>query len=125
VLLATSIAFAVVYNNARIAFAERARELATLQVLGYSRGEVSWILVGEILLLTLLALPVGWLIGTGFAWALNQAFSMDIYRVPLVLTPGAYGFATAVVFAASVAAAMLVVRRLHRLDKVSVLKAVE
>jgi len=125
VLLATSIAFAVVYNNARIAFAERSRELATLQVLGYSRGEVSWILVGEILLLTLAALPVGWLIGTGFAWALNQAFSVDMFRVPLVLTPGAYGFATAVVLAASVAAAALVVRRLHRLDKVSVLKAVE
>jgi putative ABC transport system permease protein len=125
VLLATSIAFAVVYNNARIAFAERSRELATLQVLGYSRGEVSWILVGEILLLTLVALPFGWLIGTGFAWALNQAFNMDMFRVPLVITPGAYGFATAVVVAASLAAAVLVVRRLHRLDKVSVLKAVE
>ena len=125
VLLATSIAFAVVYNNARIAFAERSRELATLQVLGYSRAEVSWILVGEILLLTLVALPFGWLIGTGFAWALNQAFSMDMFRVPLVITPGAYGFATAVVLTASVAAAVLVVRRLHRLDKVAVLKAVE
>lgn len=125
VLLATSITFAVVYNNARIAFAERSRELATLQVLGYSRAEVSWILIGEILLLTLVALPVGWLIGTGFAWALNQAFSMDMFRVPLVLTPGAYGFATAVVLAASVAAAALVVRRLHRLDKLSLLKAVE
>lgn len=125
VLLAGSIAFAVVYNNARIAFAERSRELATLQVLGYSRAEVSWILVGEILALTVVALPVGWLIGTGFAWALNQAFSMDMFRVPLVLTPGAYGFATATVLAASVVAAALVVRRLHRLDKVSVLKAVE
>lgn len=125
VLLASSIAFAVVYNNARIAFAERSRELATLQVLGYSRGEVSWILIGEILLLTLLALPVGWLIGTAFAWALNQTFSMDMFRMPLVLTPGAYGFATAVVLAASVAAGVLVVRRLYRLDKISVLKAVE
>ncbi len=125
VLLATSIAFGVVYNNARIAFAERSRELATLQVLGYSRAEVSWILIGEILLLTLVALPLGWLIGTGFAWALNHAFSMDLFRMPLVITPGAYGFATAVVLAASLAAAVLVVRRLHRLDKVSVLKAVE
>lgn len=125
VLLAGSIAFAVVYNNARIAFAERSRELATLQVLGYSRAEVSWILVGEILALTMVALPVGWLIGTGFAWALNQAFSMDMFRIPLVLTPGTYGFATATVLAASVVAAALVVRRLRRLDKVSVLKAVE
>jgi len=125
VLLAGSIAFAVVYNNARIAFAERARELATLQVLGYSRAQVSGILIGEILLLTLVALPVGWLFGTAFAFALNQAFSMDLFRLPFVITPRAYGTATAVVLAASVVAGLGVVRRLHRLDKISVLKAVE
>lgn len=125
VLLAASIAFAVVYNNARIAFAERARELATLQVLGYSRAQVSWILLGEIGLLTVLALPIGWAVGAGFCWLLNQAFSIDLYRMPLVITPRAYGVAAAGVLAATLVAALLVVRRLHRLDKVSVLKAVE
>ena len=125
VLLAGSIAFAVVYNNARITFAERARELATLEVLGYSRLQVSWILIGEIALLTALALPLGWAVGTGFCWAINQAFSQDLFRVPLVLTPRAYGFATASVLAASVLAGLMMVRRLGSLDKVAVLKAVE
>lgn len=125
VFLAASIAFAVVYNNARIAFAERARELITLRVLGYTQAEVNAILVGEILLLTALALPPGWLLGTGFAWLLNQAFSMDLFRVPFILTPSAYGFATAVVLIASVPATFMVVRRLRRLDMISVLKAVE
>lgn len=125
VLLAGSIAFAVVYNNARITFAERARELATLEVLGYSRLEVSWILVGEIALVTLLALPVGWLVGAGFCWAINQAFSIDLFRIPLVITPRAYGVAAAGVLVASVLAALLMVRRIGSLDKVAVLKAVE
>lgn len=125
VLLAASIAFAVVYNNARITFAERARDLATLEVLGYSRLEVSWILLGEIAVLTLLALPVGALVGTGFCWAINQAFSMDLFRIPLVITPRAYGVATAGVLVASLLAGLLVARRLGTLDKVAVLKAVE
>lgn len=125
VLLAGSIAFAVVYNNARITFAERSRELATLEVLGYSRLEVSWVLIGEIALLTLLALPFGWLVGTGFCWAINQAFTMDLFRIPLVITPRAYAVAAAGVLGASLLAALLMARRLGSLDKVSVLKAVE
>lgn len=124
-LLAGSIAFAVIYNNARIAFAERQRELATLRVLGFSRGEVAWILIGELLLLTLLAIPLGWAIGSGLAWLLNQALSMDLLRIPFVIAPQAYGFAAAGVLLASALSVLLVMRRLYRLDMVSALKAVE
>ncbi|WP_290793951.1 FtsX-like permease family protein [Halomonas sp.] len=125
VAIATSIGFGVVYNNARITFAERARELATLQVLGYSRAEVSRILLGEIALLTLVAIPPGWAIGIVFSRLLNQAFSSDLFRIPLVLTPQAFGIAASGVLAASLAVALLVVRRIGRLDKLRVLKAVE
>jgi len=125
VAIATSIGFGVVYNNARITFAERARELATLQVLGYSRAEVSRILLGEIALLTLVAIPPGWAIGIVFSRLLNQAFSSDLFRIPLVLTPQAFGIAASGVLAASLLVALLVVRRIGRLDKLRVLKAVE
>ncbi len=124
-LLASCIAFAVVYNNARIAFAERARELATLRVLGFTRGEVSWILIGEMMLLTLLAIPVGWLLGTGFAFLLNQALSMDLLRIPFIITPRTYASAAAGVLLASAFSMLLIARRLHRLDMVSALKTVE
>ena len=123
--IASSIAFGVVYNNARIAFAERARELATLRVLGYGRAEVARILLGEIVLLTLLALPPGWAIGIAFSHLLNRAFSSDLYRLPLVLTPHAFGFAAAGVLAASLLVALMVIRRLGRLDLVASLKGVE
>jgi putative ABC transport system permease protein len=124
-ILAASIAFAVVYNNARIAFAERERELATLRVLGFTRTEVAWILVGEIGLLTLAAIPAGWLIGTSFAWLLTEAIAIDMFRVPFIITHQTYAFAAAGVLGASVVSVLLIARRLHRLDMVSALKTVE
>ncbi len=123
--LACSIAFAVVYNNARIAFAERARELATLRVLGFTRAEVGWILIGEIMLLSLFAIPLGWLFGTGFAWIINEAISIDLFRIPFIITPRTYALAAAGVLLASVLSVLLIARRLHRLDMVSALKTVE
>lgn len=125
VTIATSIGFGVVYNNARIAFTERARELATLQVLGYTRAEVARILLGEIALLTLAAIPPGWAIGILFSRLLNQAFSSDLFRIPLVLTPQAFAIAASGVLAASLLVGVMVVVRLGRLDKIRVLKAVE
>ncbi|MGY6554764.1 MAG: ABC transporter permease [Wenzhouxiangella sp.] len=124
-LLAGSITFALVYNNARIAFAERARELATLRVLGFSRAEVGWVLVGEILLLTLLAIPLGWLMGTLFAWLLSLAFSMDMLRIPFHISHQTYAFAAAGVLVASALSVLLIARRLRELDMVAALKGVE
>jgi putative ABC transport system permease protein len=124
-LLAGSITFAVVYNNARIAFAERARELATLRVLGFTHGEVAWILIGEVAVLTVIAVPVGWALGTLFAWLLNQALTMDLFRIPFVISPQAYAFAAAGVIVASALSLLLMARRLRRLDMVSALKTVE
>lgn len=124
-LLASSIAFAVIYNNARIALAERTRELATLRVLGFSQGEVAYILIGEIVVLTALAIPVGWVLGTGLAWGLSTSMSTDIFRIPFVITRWTYGFAAAGVLAASVVTALLVLPRLRRIDMVTALKAGE
>ncbi|TVQ30333.1 MAG: FtsX-like permease family protein [Wenzhouxiangella sp.] len=124
-LLAGSITFALVYNNARIAFAERARELATLRVLGFTQAQVGWVLIGEIALLTLLAIPVGWVLGTFFSWLLSLAFSMDMLRVPFHITHQSYAFAAAGVVVASSLSVVLIARRLRRLDMVSALKSIE
>jgi len=124
-LLAASIAFAVVYNSARIAFAERERELATLRVLGFGRGEVAWILIGELAVLTLLAIPLGWALGTALAWVLTQAMAMDMFRIPFVITRQAYAFAAAGVLAAALLSAALIAPRLLRLDMVTALKSIE
>jgi len=121
-IMAGSIAFAVVYNNARIAYEERYRELATLRVLGFTRAEVGWILAGEILVVTLAAIPLGWLIGAGFAYGLNQALSTDLFRLPFVLEPEVFAFSAAGVLLATFLSVLLLLRRLQRLDMVEALK---
>jgi putative ABC transport system permease protein len=124
-LLAGTIAFGVVYNSARIALSERSRELASLRVLGYTRGEISYILLGELGVLTLAAVPVGFLIGRGLCGYIVTKLGSDLYRVPLVLEPGTYGFAAAVVLFSACVSGLVVRRRLDRLDLVAVLKTRE
>ncbi len=117
------IAVGVVYNSARIALSERSRELATLRVVGFTRGEISTILLGELGLLTLVALPFGWLMGYGFAWGLTSMVDQEVFRFPLVVERSTYGVATSVVLAASTVSGLLVRRSLDHLDLIAVLKS--
>lgn len=121
-----TLAFGVVYNSARIALSERARELGTLRILGFTRFEISYILLGELGLLTIAALPVGCLVGYGLAWTIvTTSFDTELYRVPLVIETSTYGIAMLIVLAAAVVSAAFVRRRLDRLDLVAVLKTRE
>lgn len=120
---AALIAIGVVYNTVRISFAERQRELASLRVLGFTRGEVSYILLGEIAFLTLVALPFGAALGAGLAWALAQAVSSELFRLPYVIHAGTFGYAGVVVIVVTTASALLVRRQLDRMDLVEVLKS--
>jgi len=125
VVFATVIAVAVVYNAARIALSERARELASLRVLGFTRREVTAMLLGEQAILTALAIPLGFLIGWLLCAWMAWTYQWELFRLPLVVTPRTYGFAVLVVFGAAVGSALLVRQRLGRLDLVEVLKTRE
>jgi putative ABC transport system permease protein len=124
-VFAIVVAFGVVYNNARISLAERARELATLRVIGFSRSEVGAVLVTELVVLAMIAVPLGLLVGTGFSMAIIRAVNTETVRLPLVLTASNYAFAALVVTIASALSALFVLRMLHHLDLVSALKAPE
>jgi putative ABC transport system permease protein len=124
-VLAGSIAFGVVYNSARITLSETGRELASLRVLGFTRGEVAYILIGELGVITLTAIPAGFFIGYEFCRLISENLTSDLYRVPLVIEPGTYGFSAAVVLGASVISALLMARNLYHLDLVAVLKTRE
>jgi len=124
-LLAGAIAFGVVYNSARIALAERSRELASLRVLGYTRGEVAYILLGEMAALTLAAIPVGFVLGRALCQVIISGIQTDIFRIPQVISPSTYAFAALVVLASSLVSALIVARRLAGLDLVGVLKTKE
>jgi putative ABC transport system permease protein len=124
-VLAGAIGFGVVYNSARIALSERGRELASLRVLGFTRGEIAYILLGELALLTLAAIPVGFLVGVGLVGILVVAFQSELYRLPLILTPENYAMGASVVIVSALASGLLLWRRLGRLDLVAVLKTRE
>jgi putative ABC transport system permease protein len=119
------IALGVVYNNARIILSERARELASLRVLGYRRREISSILLGEIGLLTVLALPVGLALGVGLASLLLGSMDSELYRLPIVIETSTFASAILTILAGSAVAGLWVRRHLDRLDLVAALKSRE
>lgn len=125
IVFAVIIAFGVVYNTARIAVAERAHELATLRVLGFTRREISTVLLGEIALLAAPAIPLGCALGYGLSVFLTRDLSTELFRMPIVVLPRTYAFALIVFAAATISSALVVRRRLDHLDLVAVLKARE
>ncbi len=124
-LLGATIAVGVVYNTARIALSERGRELASLRVLGFTHGEIAYILLGELALLTLVAIPLGFLVGEGLCAFLASQFKTDLYRVPLVLESDTYASAATVVLLSALASGAVIWRKLGKLDLVAVLKTRE
>jgi len=119
------IALGVVYNGARISLSERSRELATLRVIGFTRREISTILLGEIGTITLLGVPFGLVMGYWFAYTLTLFLDQEVFRFPFVIANSTYGLAAATVLAASIASALLVRRKLDDLDLIAVLKSRE
>jgi putative ABC transport system permease protein len=125
IIFACIIAFGVVYNAARIALSERGRELATLRIIGFTRREVAFILLGEQAVLTLLAIPVGFAIGYGLAGLMSLAYDTELYRWPLVVSRQTYGFSFLVIMIAAFISGYLIRRQINQLDLVAVLKTRE
>jgi putative ABC transport system permease protein len=124
-LFAGVIGFGVIYNSIRISLSERDRELASMRVLGFTRGEVAFVLLGEVAVLVLLAIPLGFAMGAAGASASVRALETDMFSFPMVLERDTFGLAAVIVLVAAIASALLVRRQLNRLDMVAVLKARE
>ena len=125
-LFATAIAIAVVYNNARVSLSMRSRDLATLRVLGFSRGEISAILLGEQAVQVILALPLGLILGTlGAQGMVALQADPEQFRMPFLISTRTYAFAMCVIMAAGALSALLVRRKLDQLDLIAVLKTRE
>jgi putative ABC transport system permease protein len=120
---AVVVAFGIVYNSARISLSERQRELATLRVVGFTRREVAGVLVGELVVLTAIAVPLGLAIGSGFATAILRTINTEFVRIPIILSTANYALATLVVSVAALVSSLFASRRLDQLDLVGVLKA--
>ncbi|MEO1391657.1 MAG: FtsX-like permease family protein [Cyanobacteria bacterium J06634_5] len=122
---ASVIAFGVVYNAARIALSERGRELATLRIIGFTRGEIAYILLGEQAVLLMVSIPAGFTLGFGLAALMSNLYDWELFRFPLVITPASYAFAFVVIMIAAVVSGAIIRRQLNQLDLVAVLKTRE
>ena len=123
VIFAMVIALGVIYNSARISLSERSRELATLRVMGFTRGEISLILLGELAVLVLAAIPIGLVLGYLFSWWSSATMvETEMFRIPLVIQPKTYGFSVAVIIVSTILSGLAVRRRLDHLDLIGVLK---
>jgi putative ABC transport system permease protein len=125
VVFAGIIACGVVYNAARISLSERSRELASLRVLGFTRREISGILLGELAAVTAVALPVGSLIGYGLSRLIVGSLTSEVFRIPLVVQPSTIAWGWIVIATAATLSGLVVRRRLDQLDLVAVLKTRE
>ena len=124
-VLGIVINFGVVYNAARVALSERGRELASLRVLGFTRGEVAYILLGELALLVAIAIPLGFVIGNVLVWYMGSQLTSDLFRVPVIVRPGTYALAAIAMVVSAMLSALVVRRRIARLDLIEVLKTRE
>lgn len=122
---ATLIVLGVVYNSARISLSEHARDLASMRVLGFRRGEVAFVLLGELALLVLLSLPLGILLGIGLSRYISQQFSADLYTIPFGFNPQTLAEGALVIMVAAAGTALLIRSRVDRLDLVRALKTRE
>ncbi|TWT91489.1 FtsX-like permease family protein [Stieleria varia] len=124
-MFAMVIAFGVIYNCAMIILSERARDLATLRVMGFTRGEASRVLVGEIAIITLMSIPLGLVIGYLFSYGTALSMDTETNRFPLVINRSTYAYSTLVILFAATLSGWYVRRLVNDLDLISVLKVKE
>ncbi|MBZ5698492.1 MAG: ABC transporter permease [Acidobacteriia bacterium] len=125
IAFACVIAFGIVYNGALIALSERAHELVSLRVLGFTHTEIGWMLLGEQAILAGVSIPMGFLLGYGICGLLVYSMQSELYRMPLVISSRTYAFACITVTLASVLSGLLISQKLRKLDLIAVLKARE
>jgi len=122
IALAATIAFGVVYNSVRIQLSERGRELASLRILGFTQAEVMLILFGEIIVLLIIAIPLGWIAGYGLAGLVAAGMQTELYRVPLIVDRDTFAKAALVAIVSTLASAVIMRWRIARMDLIAVLK---
>ena len=124
-MFSLAMAAGVAFSAARVTLGEQERDLATLRVLGFRRPEASWVLLGELTVLLILAIPLGLALGAGLSRWMMEQFETELFSFPFVFDAPTYARSALFVTAAVVIAALWVRREVDQLDLVAVLKSRE
>lgn len=103
--------------------AEQQRDLATLRVIGFTQLEVSLMFLSELMIIATLAIPLGWLVGSGLCYATVKGFESELYRIPLVITRKNLFLSATITVLAAIISGLLVRRSLNQINLVEVLKS--
>ena len=125
IIFAGLIAFGVVYNTARISLSERARELGSMRVLGFTEREVALVLLGELLLLVAIAIPIGLWLGMQMAYGVASSVDTEVFRFPVVFSDRTIGATVLIILTATSISGYVVWKHIVKLDIVKVLKTRE
>lgn len=125
ITLAAGLALAVLFTLASTNISERAREIATLKVLGFYRREVHAYVHKEMLILTLIGIAVGLPLGRFIAGMLTSALRMPSLYFEVEVAPLSYGIAGCITLIFALIVQWSTNPALDRIDPVSSLKSVE
>ncbi|HMV45042.1 MAG TPA: FtsX-like permease family protein [Leptospiraceae bacterium] len=121
-IFASVISVGVIYNTMIVSLSEKSWELASLRILGLTRREVFWILVSELILQIIIAIPIGCVLGYWFSWLLMQTTSTEAFQIPLIILPATYITSVGIALIASFVSFYILWRKVKTLDLISVLK---
>ena len=102
---------------------ERQRDLASLRVLGFTKIETGYVLLGELVILALLAIPVGSFFGYLIWSYLAGALSTELYQIPTIFREDGFGHGAIIVLVSTAVAGALVMRDVAKIDMATALKA--
>jgi len=125
VLFAGVVFFGSILNASLISLAERQREVATLRVLGYGPWQIGALLLRESMIVTLAGTLLGMPIGYGLSVLTAVAYNTELFRFPVVATPGTWVWTLLLAILFGLAAHAVVQIVVHRMDWLEALQAKE
>ena len=122
---AAALAFVVLFNLSNINITERVREIATIEVLGFSDAETASYVFRENAVLTLMGALVGLPLGKWLHAYVMQQIRIDMVSFEVRVTPLSYVIAFALTFVFTLLVDLIMRRKLHAIDMAEALKSVE
>lgn len=125
VLFSGALAFIVIFNLTNINLAERSREIATVQVLGFYPKETESYVLSENLVLSIIASLIGLPLGTLFHRLVMSMILIDSFAFDIHITPVSYVLAVICTVLFAVIVDVFMKRQVDKIKMAESLKAVE
>ena len=124
-LFAGVIFFGSILNASLVSLSERQREVATLRVLGYGPWQIGSLLLRESMIVTLVGTLLGMPIGYLLSVLLSVAYDTELFRFPVVATPGTWIWTLLLAVVFGMLAHLFVQLVIHRMNWLEALQAQE